>query len=55
MYPQYPFNLKDFMVKLSTIAETINGKVLFIYLDIGYHHLLDKRVDEADEDSLCCE
>ncbi|XP_039947619.1 2-(3-amino-3-carboxypropyl)histidine synthase subunit 2 [Bactrocera tryoni] len=52
MYPQYPFDLKDFTLKLSSIDETVNGKVLFMYLDIGYHHLLDKRVNEADEDSL---
>ncbi|XP_017478088.1 PREDICTED: diphthamide biosynthesis protein 2 [Rhagoletis zephyria] len=52
MYPQYPFNLKTFMDKLSVIADTVRGKIVFTYLDIGYHHLLDKRVDEAEEDSL---
>ncbi|XP_054743229.1 2-(3-amino-3-carboxypropyl)histidine synthase subunit 2 [Anastrepha obliqua] len=53
MYPQYPFDMKNFMDNLSVITDSVKGKVVFIYLDIGYHHLLDKRVDEAEEDSLC--
>ncbi|XP_004533195.1 2-(3-amino-3-carboxypropyl)histidine synthase subunit 2 [Ceratitis capitata] len=53
MYPHYPFDIQNFIDRLTTIAESVNSKVLYIYLDIGYHHLLDKRVDEADEDSLC--
>ncbi|XP_067617163.1 2-(3-amino-3-carboxypropyl)histidine synthase subunit 2 [Eurosta solidaginis] len=53
MYPQYPFDMRKFVDKLATMADTVMDKIVYIYLDIGYHHLLDKRVDEDDEDSLC--
>lgn len=47
MFPEFSFNIEDFEKHVQTL--NIENKPISIYLDIGYHHLLDESADNLFE------
>ncbi|XP_037952943.1 2-(3-amino-3-carboxypropyl)histidine synthase subunit 2 isoform X2 [Teleopsis dalmanni] len=52
MFPELPIDLQQLFEKMSMLKDNSKDKVLIVYLDIGYHHLLENDLTDMETASL---